>query len=199
MRDAVDTNRRSFIRMATCLGASAVLSPFAALMLPESAEAAPMVPLRLHNPHTNETYAVDLFVGPQWNKSGLLVCDWMMRDWREKTTVNCDRKLYAALYVIQRKFGVDAPISVNSGFRSEKTNSALRAASIARHGGKATAEAPAVNSQHKHARAVDFAIPGVPVKEVSRYVKSLQIGGVGTYATFTHMDTARIRYWGHPV
>lgn len=195
----IDTNRRSFIRMAACLGASAALSPLAALMLPESAEAGPLVPLRLHNPHTEETYAVDLFVGPQWNKSGLLVCDWMMRDWREKATVNCDRKLYAALYVIQRKFGADTPIYVNSGFRTEKTNDMLRAASIARHGGRATAEAPAVNSQHKLARAVDFSIPGVSVKEVSRYVKSLGIGGVGVYDTFTHMDTARIRYWGTPI
>lgn len=199
MRTDVDQNRRSFIRMAATLGASAALSPLAALMLPESAEAAPMVPLRLHNPHTNETYSVDLFVGPQWNRSGLLVCDWMMRDWREKETVNCDRKLYAALYVIQRKFGTDTPISVNSGFRSEKTNSMLRAASIARHGGKATSEAPAVNSQHKRARAVDFGIPGVSVTDVARYVKSLGIGGVGVYDTFTHMDTARVRYWGRPV
>lgn len=175
------------------------MSPLASLMLPDSAEAGPMVPLRLHNPHTNETYAVELFIGSKWNKSALLVCDWMMRDWRQKEVVNCDRKLYAALYVIQRKFNVTEPISVNSGYRSTKTNEMLRANSLKRSGGKATAETPAVNSQHKLARAVDFAVPGVPVREVSRYVKELNIGGLGVYDTFTHLDTGRVRQWGKPI
>jgi len=193
-----DANRRSFLRMALTIGAASAMNPLAALMLPDSAEASPMVPLRLHNPHTNETYAVELFVGSKWNKSALLVCDWMMRDWRQKITVNCDRKLYAALYVIQRKFNVADPITINSGYRSDKTNQMLRAASIKRNG-RATSEAPAVNSQHLYARAVDFNVPGVPVKEVARYVKQLGIGGLGVYDTFTHMDTGRVRQWGKEV
>lgn len=197
--ERIDTGRRSFIRLAATLGASAALSPFASLMLPESAEAAPMVPLRLRNPHTNETYAVELFIGSKWNKSALLVCDWMMRDWRQKEVVNCDRKLYAALYVIQRKFNVAEPITINSGFRSQKTNSMLRQRSLERSGGKATSETPAVNSQHLLARAVDFNVPGIPVKEVSRYVEQLQIGGLGVYDTFTHLDTGRVRKWGKPL
>lgn len=195
----IDEGRRTFIRLATTLGAGAAFSPLMSLMLPDSAEAAPMVPLRLHNPHTDETYAVELFVGSKWNKSALLVCDWMMRDWRQKEVVNCDRKLYAALYVIQRKFNSANPIIVNSGFRSDATNSMLRANSIKNHGGKATAEAPAVNSQHKVARAVDFSVPGVSVTEVSRYVRDLKIGGLGVYDTFTHMDTAKIRHWGKEI
>lgn len=193
-----DANRRSFIRMALALGAATAASPLSALMLPESAEAAPMVPLRLHNPHTKETYAVELFTGSKWNKSALLVCDWMMRDWRQKVTVNCDRKLYAALYVIQRKFNVADPISINSGFRSDKTNEMLRTSSIKRRGA-ATSETPAVNSQHLYARAVDFNVPGVPVKDVARYVKELKIGGLGVYDTFTHMDTGRVRQWGRAI
>lgn len=193
-----DANRRSFVRMALALGAASCMNPLSALMLPDSAEAAPMVPLRLHNPHTGETYAVELFTGSKWNRSALLVCDWMMRDWRQKITVNCDRKLYAALYVIQRKFNVTGPISINSGFRSEKTNQMLRDASIRRRG-RSTAETPAVNSQHLYARAVDFTVPGVPVKEVARYVKQLGIGGLGVYDSFTHMDTGRVRQWGRAI
>jgi len=196
--DAIDKSRRSFIKLAATLGASAVLSPLDALFLPESALAAPLVPLRLHNPHTQESYEVELFVGSRWNESALLVCDWMMRDWRQKQVVNCDRKLYAALYVIQRKFNVSGPININSGYRSPKTNEMLRQNSIRRNGG-VTETAPAVNSQHLYARAVDFTVPGVPVKEVSRYVKDLKIGGLGVYPTFTHMDTGRIRQWGAAV
>lgn len=168
-------------------------------MLPDSAMAAPLVPLRLHNPHTNETYEVELFSGSKWNESALLVCDWMMRDWRQKKTVNCDRKLYAALYVIQRKYNISDPISINSGYRSPETNTMLRRNSIKRNGGRVTESAPAINSEHLRARAVDFKVPGVSVKEVSRYVRDLEIGGLGVYSTFTHMDTGSVRQWGKAI
>jgi uncharacterized protein YcbK (DUF882 family) len=197
--EEIDLTKRSFIKMAATLGATAAICPLSSLMLPDSAMAEPMVPLRLFNPHTGETYSVELFSGSQWNKSGLLVCDWMMRDWRQKQVVNCDRKIYAALYVIQRKFTVSSPISINSGFRSNATNQMLRSNSISRNKGRATSESPAVNSQHLYARAVDFSIPGVPVPVVSRYVKSLNIGGLGVYSTFTHMDTGRVRQWGKAI
>lgn len=198
-KEIIDKSKRSFIRMAATLGMGAMACPLSSLMLPESAMAAPMVPLRLFNPHTKETYAVELFLGSKWNKSALLVCDWMMRDWRQKEVVNCDRKLYAALYVVQRKFNVTSPISINSGFRSQKTNEMLRANSLKRSNGKATTETPAVNSLHLKARAVDFTIPGIPVGEVSRFVKSLNIGGLGVYPSFTHMDTGNVRQWGRPL
>lgn len=196
--EEIDQSKRTFMKIGAVLGVTAAVCPLSSLMLPDSAMAAPMVPLRLFNPHTGETYSVELFSGSQWNKSGLLVCDWMMRDWRQKQVVNCDRKLYAALYVIQRKFNVSSPISINSGFRSAKTNNMLRGNSISRNG-RATSESPAVNSQHLYAKAVDFSIPGIPVAVVSRYVKSLNIGGLGVYSSFTHMDTGRIRQWGKPI
>lgn len=191
-----DMSRRALTRIAMTLGISAAVCPIASLMLPESAFAAVgQTPLRLHNPHTNEKYDIQLFQGAQWNRVGILSCDWMMRDWRENQTVQCDRKLYAALYVIQRKFGVTGPISVNSGFRSEKTNAMLRGRSISRNKGVSW-ETPAVNSQHCKARAVDFKVPGVEPREVAAYVESLKLGGTGNYPTFTHMDTGSVRRWG---
>lgn len=191
-----ELSRRALGRIAMTLGLGAAVCPLSALMLPESAFAAVgQTPLRLHNPHTNERYDIPLFQGAEWSKKGIVYCDWMMRDWRENETVQCDRKLYAALYVIQRKFGVSDPISVNSGFRSNKTNSMLRSRSIARNGG-ASWETPAVNSQHCKARAVDFRVPGVPPREVARFVEALKLGGTGNYPTFTHMDTGSVRRWG---
>jgi uncharacterized protein YcbK (DUF882 family) len=187
--------RAAFANIASLLGIAAAACPLAALGLPESAMAAPIGPLRLHNPHTGEAYDVQLFQGDQWNRAGILVCDWMMRDWRKKETVQCDRKLYAALYVIQVKFGIVDPIAVNSGFRSPETNAMLRSQSIARAGGVSW-ETPAVNSQHCHARAVDFALPNVTPREVARFVERISLGGTGNYPTFTHMDTAGVRHWG---
>lgn len=189
-------NRGAFTRIAMTLGLTAAVCPLVSLGLPEEAMAAvDQTPLRLFNPHTQEKYDIQLFQGAQWSKMGILSCDWMMRDWRENQTVQCDRKLYAALYVIQRKYGVANPLSVNSGFRSVKTNAMLRGNSIKENGGVSW-ETPAVNSQHCRARAVDFVVPGVPPIHVAAYVELLALGGTGNYPTFTHMDTGSIRRWG---
>ncbi|MBY3433251.1 DUF882 domain-containing protein [Rhizobium laguerreae] len=191
-----DLNRGTFTRIAMTLGLTAAVCPLVALGLPDQAmAAAAATPLRLFNPHTKEKYDIQLFQGSQWNAMGVLSCDWMMRDWRENQTVRCDRKLYAALYVIQRKYGISNPISVNSGFRSVKTNMMLRGNSIEQNGGVSW-ETPAVNSQHCKARAVDFMVPGVQPREVAAFVESLGLGGTGNYPTFTHMDTASVRRWG---
>jgi Uncharacterized protein conserved in bacteria len=188
MKKDIDLSRRSFITMASTLGLGAAMCPLASLMLPDSAMAAPMVPLRMYNPHTRDRYDVELFVGSKWNENALLVCHHMMRDWRQKKSIQCDRKLFAALYVVQRKFNVESPISINSGYRTPETNNMLRESGAA------------PNSQHLLGRAVDFAIPGVDPIVVSRYVKTLGIGGVGNYPTFTHMDTRGERVsWGRGI
>lgn len=192
----IDASRRAFSKLAMTFGLTAAVSPITALMLPERVMAEEIVPLRIYNPHTGDKYEVQLFEGDRWNAMGILACDWMMRDWREKETVECDRKLYAALYVIQKKFGITDPIMIHSGFRSQKTNAMLRNRSIARRNGQVTWETPAVGSQHILAKAVDFSLPGVPPREVARYVESLNLGGTGNYSTFTHMDTGRVRHWG---
>lgn len=197
MKNDVDLSKRSFIRMAATLGMTAAVCPLASLMLPESAMAASMVPLRIYNPHTKEKYDIELFVGSKWNENALLVCNHMMRDWRQGKSVHCDKKLFAALYVVQRKFNIADPISLNSGYRTPETNSMLRSNSLNRNGGRSTSETPAVSSQHLLAKAVDFALPGVEPIVVSRYVQSLGLGGVGNYSTFTHMDTRGERVaWG---
>lgn len=197
MKKDLDVSRRTFMKLASVLGVGVAGCPLAALTLPESALAADMVPLRLYSPHLKQGYNVELFVGQQWNENALLVCHYLMKDWRKNVIVPCDTKLYAALYVIQRKFGIPDPINILSGYRSAETNAMLRQQSISRNGGKATSESPAVNSQHIRANAVDFMLPGVPPLTVSRYVQTLGLGGTGNYSTFTHMDTrGKPTHWG---
>jgi uncharacterized protein YcbK (DUF882 family) len=201
-----ELNKRNFIKIAMTLGISAGACPLSSLMLPESALAStPGVPLRLRNPHTDEHYEIDLFSGGAFNKNGLIVCNWIMRDWRQSKgnqIREIDPGIFAALYVIQRAFESDKFININSGYRSPETNAMLRARSIARKG-RVTAEAPAVNSQHMQAKAVDFSIPGVSPLDATKLVLHLQsrtrIGGVGSYDTFTHMDTASKRKWGRGI
>ncbi len=194
-----EVTKRGFIKLATTLGITAAFCPLDGLMLPESAAAEDFVPLRLRNPHTDEHYEIQLFEGNSWNPNALLACNWMLRDWRQskgKQVVSCDRKLFAALYVLQRKYAPNGYINVHSGYRSAQTNAMLRAQSIRRRGGVYEGT-PAVNSEHIEAKAVDFSIPNVTPLEACRYVQSLKLGGVGRYDTFTHMDTGRIRHWGH--
>jgi len=200
-----ELNKRSFIKLATTLGVAAGACPLSSLMLPESVLAAPIVPLRLRNPHTDEHYEIELFSGADFNRNALVVCNWIMRDWRQSKgnqIKEVDPGIFAALYVVQRAFKADTFININSGYRSPETNALLRARSIKRNG-RATAEAPAVNSQHIQARAVDFSIPGVKPIDAAKLVLFLQsrtrIGGVGSYDTFTHMDTASQRKWGRGI
>ncbi len=201
MMSRYEINKRNFIKLASTLGLSSAVCPAFSLMMPESALAAPVVPLRIANPHTGEKYEVELFRGKDFDATALIVCNWMLRDWRQKRTVSCDQRLFAALYVVQRNFNADGYTNVNSGYRSPETNAFLRDQSLARTGGRATAETPAVNSQHIQAKAVDFTIPGVKPMDVTLFVKSVlqqrtAIGGVGSYDSFTHMDTGSVRQWG---
>lgn len=191
----IDRVRRNVVAMAGVLGIGAVTPVLDGYLTPAAAAADDAVPLRLYNSNTKERYDIHLFQGSQWNAAGLVVCDWMMRDWRENEVVHCDRRLYAALYVIQRFFNAQQ-VTINSGYRSEKTNSMLRARSLSETGGRASWMTPAINSMHTHARAVDFTVPGVDLRKVGDAVWAMNLGGLGRYDTFNHMDTGTRRTWG---
>lgn len=45
------------------------------------------------------------------------------------------------------------------------------------------------NSQHPLGRALDIQVDGILPVEVYAYADSLGLGGVGSYETFTHIDT----------
>jgi uncharacterized protein YcbK (DUF882 family) len=154
------------------------------IMRPALAAAEQSVPLRLYNQNTRENFDVQLFVGSQWNANALKVCDWLMRDWRQNQLVDCDRRIYAALYVIQRVFSQEGRIEIHSGFRSEATNSLLREMGYG----------AAPNSMHKQAKAVDFSIKGVDHRTIARAAWNLNLGGIGLYDGWVHLDTR-----GHPV
>jgi len=51
------------------------------------------------------------------------------------------------------------------------------------------------NSLHMQARAIDFSLPGVPMKTLSRVARQVCPGGVGTYSTFVHVDSGPQRSW----
>lgn len=66
------------------------------------------------------------------------------------------------------------PITITSGWRSEKRNKAAGGAS---------------KSQHLLGRAADIVVAGMTPKAVQAKLESTWTGGMGYGATFTHLDT----------
>lgn len=203
---STDLSRRSFMRgLASCAlapagsltglpigayAAAALSMPALVALLTEDAKAdTKSIPLRLHSTNTGDKLSIDLFVGSNWNPTGLVQADYMLRDFRQNLVVQNDRRLYAALYVLQRAFVGDGFVKVNSGFRTTTTNEMLR-----RQGYGAARE-----SFHTKARAVDYLIPNpnATLPEIARVAKGLHIGAVALYNNFIHMDTGDPdRSWG---
>lgn len=79
---------------------------------------------------------------------------------------------------IRDKFG--QPLTITSGYRSERLNRIIKDS--------------APNSYHKQGKAIDFAIAMHPPWQVRRRLKDWE-GGMGAYATFTHLDRGPKRRW----
>lgn len=189
--------RRTFLKLLGTFGLVSLSGGLESLIFSSVAHAEDNIPLRLQNDHTKEKYEIQLFNKGEWNKEGLMICDWLMRDFRENSTVHCDPKLYAALYVLQRYFADNKFLLIKSGYRTEKTNKMLREVSLQESGGKETWLTPAINSMHIEAKAVDFFIPDADMSKVAEAVWLLNIGGLGEYkGKFIHMDTGDRRRWG---
>ena len=91
-----------------------------------------------------------------------------------------DAALLVVLERIREHF--NAPIRISSGNRCTAYNRKV--------GG-------AVRSQHLISRAADIQVIGREPSEVYAWISTWHVGGLGRYATFTHVDTrnSRVR-WG---
>ena len=145
--------------------------------------------LRLFNANTGERISCAFWRDGSFLEREVRRIDWFMRDWREDVARPVDRDLLWALAAVRgaaMRDGHDGEIRFLWGYRSRKTNDMLRRAGL-----------DAVrNSLHVRARAVDFALPGIPAGSVSRYAPWLEPGGVGHYREgFVHIDTGSPRHW----
>lgn len=79
------------------------------------------------------------------------------------------------------------PFEIISGYRSPKTNAALRSHSTA----------VAENSLHLKGMAADVRLPDRNVAALRKAALSLKAGGVGYYpaSQFIHIDIGRVRSW----
>ena len=85
-----------------------------------------------------------------------------------------DSDLVNVLQKVRDHFG--KAVTINSAYRTPTKNKAV--------GGQ-------TYSQHLYGRAADIKVSGVSPKKVAAYAETIlkNKGGIGTYSTFTHLDT----------
>lgn len=110
---------------------------------------------------------------------------YLLRDVEESQTVMMDVNLLNLMYGLQYwndlEVGRPMPYHATSGQRTPAHNARI--------------EGAAFDSMHQWARAVDGGITGVPPAVLAQRAEFFGFGGVGVYATHTHIDTGRVRKW----
>ncbi|CCV16068.1 DUF882 domain-containing protein [Mesorhizobium sp. STM 4661] len=145
--------------------------------------------LKLYQLHTREKAEIVYKRNGRYDQAGLRKINIILRDWRRNEPTKMDPRLLDLVWEAYRQSGATDYIQVVCGYRSPATNSMLRSRS------RGVAE----KSQHMLGRAMDFYIPGVPLKKLRDIGLKMQGGGVGYYPSsgspFVHMDVGNVRHW----
>jgi uncharacterized protein YcbK (DUF882 family) len=118
---------------------------------------------------------------------GLAALNRFLRDHRTGDIHPIDPGLLDILADLHAAVGASGAFHVISGYRSPRTNAALRERS----------RGVAAGSLHVEGRAIDVRLDGVDCSVLRDAAISLRRGGVGYYAAsdFVHLDTGRVRTW----
>lgn len=145
--------------------------------------------LKLYHLHTHEKAEIVYKRNGRYIPEGLRKINIILRDWRRNEPTKMDPRLLDLVWEAYRESGATDYIQVVCGYRSPSTNSMLRSRS------RGVAE----KSQHMLGKAMDFYIPGVPLKKLRNIGLRMQGGGVGYYPSsgspFVHMDVGNVRHW----
>ncbi len=145
--------------------------------------------LKLYHLHTHEKAEIVYKRNGRYVPEGLRKINIILRDWRRNEPTKMDPRLLDLVWEAYREAGATDYIQVVCGYRSPSTNSMLRSRS------RGVAE----KSQHMLGKAMDFYIPGVPLKKLRNIGLKMQGGGVGYYPSsgspFVHMDVGNVRHW----
>ncbi|NBB48924.1 DUF882 domain-containing protein [Rhizobium sp. CRIBSB] len=139
--------------------------------------------------HTGERASITFKRNGRYDPKGLKQLNYILRDWRRNEPTKMDPRLFDLVWEVYRQSRAKGYIKVVSAYRSPATNSMLRSRS----------KGVAKESQHMRGTAMDFYIPGVPLKTLREIGVKMQAGGVGYYpnsgSPFVHMDVAGVRAW----
>jgi len=143
--------------------------------------------LSLYHIHTAESLKVTYRDQGRIVPDALAELDHLLRDFRTNEAIPIDVDLLDTLTLVYDRFGCRGRYEIISGYRSPRTNSALR------HVTTGVAE----NSHHMYGRAVDVRLVGTETDVLRDAAIDLARGGVGYYpdSNFVHLDTGRVRRW----
>ncbi|MCB1858407.1 MAG: DUF882 domain-containing protein [Gammaproteobacteria bacterium] len=175
----MDLGRRTLLK-------GLLLAPLG-LTLPVTGSAGNERRLAFYHTHTGESLSLVYHDGQDYLSDSLESIDNYLRDFRTGEIQSIDRKLLDQLFAVKQLTGSRGVFEVISGYRSPKTNAALRGKS----GGVAK------KSLHMQGRAIDVRLTDVPSTSIRKVALALQSGGVGYYhkSDFVHLDTGPFRTW----
>lgn len=189
-------NRRQFLTQTVGLSLATATATLSGLILPGTVEASQVMNdfwtkdrvLECYRADNNERYNIHFFNGQygQYISDGYKEACWMLRDAKDRDQmVSIDIGLLNLLYGLQewaRLSGKsDSTFRINSAYRTPTRNASI--------------EGAARNSLHIQGRAVDVRMKGVALPQLEQMAKYFNVGGVGIYKTFIHLDTGRVRSW----
>ena len=176
-------NNPSRRRFVTALGASTL----AAGPRWARAHAGATRALSFDNLHTSEKLVVEYFEHGRYVPDAVAAVNHLLRDFRTGDVGPMDTALLDLLHRLAALTASKRAFQVISGYRSPRTNEALRQRSSGVAGG----------SLHMRGQAIDIRLADVPLATLRDAALALRSGGVGYYAAsnFVHVDTGRVRTW----
>ncbi|MEW6100338.1 MAG: YcbK family protein [Pseudomonadota bacterium] len=174
------TRRRFLLQAGACAAAAAL--PLAARARADAPRA-----LQFLHLHTGERLSVEYFDAGRYLPDALEAVNRLLRDFRTDDVHPIDPELLDVLHRVATLTGTQRPFEIISGYRSPRTNAALRERS----------DGVATRSLHMDGRAIDVRLGDVALPQLRAAALALRAGGVGYYpaSNFVHLDTGRVRFW----
>ena len=137
--------------------------------------------------HTGESLSAVYFRSGSYQSAGLEQINHVLRDFRTSEVHAIDPSVLDILFDLQVRMNREEPYQVISGYRSPRTNAALRRCStgVAEH------------SLHMQGKAIDVRVSGFATRKLHELALQMGRGGVGFYpaSDFVHLDCGRVRCW----
>jgi uncharacterized protein YcbK (DUF882 family) len=143
--------------------------------------------LSFYHIHTTEKLTIAYRERGEVIPAALAEINRYLRDFRTEQAHDIDVALLDTLHALYTAFDARGNFEVISGYRSPRTNAALR------HATSGVAE----NSLHIQGRAIDVRLTSAKTTALRDAALALKSGGVGYYAesNFVHLDTGKFRTW----
>ena len=144
--------------------------------------------LRMYSGRTGESLDTIYWIDGNYIPEALKEVNHFMRDVRSGSAHKIDTRTLDIIAATHRMMDVSEPYMLLSGYRSPRTNAALRS----------NTRGVARNSLHMVGQAADLRLKSRSVSQMARAAEACASGGVGRYSrsNFVHMDCGPIRTWG---